>query len=284
MAFDNLLRVSGNQLVVRGAKAMSFFSGSALLSVLILWIATVPTAWASGNAAERVKKAGKVLIAMDATYPPMESEGKDGKVTGFDVDFANELAKRLGVKAEFVVMSWEGILAGLTSNRYDLIISAMNITPDRQKQVDFVEYARMSQIFISKKGQNIAQEKDLAGKVVTTQVDTTSFQYVEKAKARGVAIKGIKSFQMAPECFAAVRAGQADVIVIDEPVGRFFVKQDPTHFIITGRAVSPEPVGIALRKGEAELSKELTRIVDDMKKDGTLKRLFDQWFGGELGA
>ena len=91
-------------------------------------------------------------------------------------------------------------------------------------------------------------------------------------------------FKMAPECFAAVRAGQAEVIVVDEPVGRFFVKQDSANFVITGRAVNPEPVGIALRKGQQELSKELTRIVEEMKKDGSMKRLFDTWFGGELGA
>ena len=263
---------------------MFFYIRGILFAFACFFMLSAQAGHAAPSALERIKKSGKILIAMDATFPPMESEGKDGKVTGFDVDFANEVAKRLGVKAEFIVMSWEGILAGLTSNRYDLIISGMNITSDRQKQVDFVEYARMSQIFISKKGIQVTSEKDLAGKVVTTQADTTSAPFVEKAKASGVAIKDIKMFKMAPECFAAVRAGQAEVIVVDEPVGRFFVKQDPANFVITGRAVNPEPVGIALRKGQQELSKELTRIVEEMKKDGSMKKLFDMWFGGELGA
>jgi polar amino acid transport system substrate-binding protein len=239
---------------------------------------------AGGDALARIKKSGKLLVAMDATYPPMESEGRDGQVTGYDVDFSKELANRLGVKVEFLVMNWEGILAGLTSQRYDVIISAMNITPDRAKQVDFVEYAKVSQIFVSKKGLNIAAAKDLAGKVVAVQADTTSSQYLEKIKKDGVSVKDVKSFKMAPECFAAVKAGHADGIVVDEPVGRFFVKQDPSHFVITGRAVTPEPIGIALRKNEAALKAEIQRVVDVMKQDGTMKKLADTWFGGELGT
>jgi ABC-type amino acid transport substrate-binding protein len=263
---------------------VAYISRSMVWCMMLASLVFTHSAQGADKTLERLRKAGKVLIAMDATYPPMEFEGKDGKVTGFDVEFATELAKRLGLKAEFVVMGWDGILAGLTSNRYDMIVSAMNITPERQRQVDFVEYAKMSQLFISTKGHKVTNDKELAGKVVATQADTTSSQYIEKIKASGVAIKAVKSFKMAPECFAAVRAGQAEVIVVDEAVGRFFVKQDPGTFMVTGRAMAPEPIGIAVKKGDAEFVKELSQRVDDMKKDGTLKRLSDAWFGGELGS
>jgi polar amino acid transport system substrate-binding protein len=235
-------------------------------------------------AVDRVKSAGKIVVAIDATYPPMESEGADGKPVGFDIDFANEVAKRMGIKAEFVVMNWDGILAGLNSKRYDAIISSMNITDDRKKQVDFVEYVRMSQLFVAKKGNAVAGEKDLAGKVVAVQADTTSFDYVDKAKKAGVAIKDVKAFKLATDTFAAVKANQADVIVIDEPVGKYYTKQDPGTFQITGRAMAPEPVGIATRKGDADLNAAIARTVEEMKKDGSLKKLQDKWFGGELGA
>jgi ABC-type amino acid transport substrate-binding protein len=233
---------------------------------------------------ERVKKAGKLVVAIDATYPPMESEGPDGKPVGFDIDFANELAKRLGVKAEFVVMGWDGILAGLQSKRYDVIISSMNITPDRQKQVDFVEYVKMSQLFVAKKGTIVSSEKDLAGKVVAVQADTTSMEWLEKAKKDGVAIKDIKAFKLATDTFAAVKAGQAEVLVTDEPVGKYYAKQDAATFQVTGRAMAPEPVGIAIRKADSDLTKEISKHVEAMKQDGTLKKVSEQWFGGELGA
>jgi ABC-type amino acid transport substrate-binding protein len=247
-------------------------------------LALASTAFGATGAVERVKKAKVLEIAIDATYPPMESEGADGKPVGFDIDFAKEVAKRLGVEAKFQVMNWDGILAGLASRRYDVIISSMNITDERKKQVDFVEYVKMSQLFVSKKGQIVSSEKDLAGKVVAVQADTTSMEFVENKKKAGVAIKDVKAFKLATDAFAAVKAGQAEVIVIDEPVGKYYAKQDAATFQVTGRAMAPEPVGVAIRKADADLTKAISKIVEDMRKDGTLKKLSEQWFGGELGA
>ncbi len=252
--------------------------------VLLLSLMLGASAFAAdGPGLARVKKAGKLVIAIDATYPPMESEGNDGKPVGFDIDFATELTKRLGVKPEFVVMNWDGILAGLASNRYDVIISAMNVTAERKKQVDFVEYVQMSQLFVAKKGINVATEKDLAGKVIAVQADTTSSEFVEAKKKAGIAIKEMKAFKLANEAFAAVKAGQAEVIVVDEPVGRYYVKQDPATFTVTGRAIAPEPVGIAVRKADSDLAAELQKHVSAMSKDGALKKISETWFGTELG-
>jgi ABC-type amino acid transport substrate-binding protein len=232
---------------------------------------------------ERIQKAGKLRVAIDPTYPPMEYEGKDGKPEGFDIDFANELAKRLGVKAEFVTMDWDGIIAGLVSGRYDVIISSMNITDERLKTVNFVEYLQMSQVFVAKKGITVANEQDLAGKIVAVQADTTSHEWVDEAKGKGIAIREIKAYSGATDTFAAVKAGQADVIVVDEPVGRFYAKQDAATFAVTGQAIAPEPVGIAIQKNDMDLKAAIDKAVGDMRSDGTFKKLSDKWFGGELG-
>jgi polar amino acid transport system substrate-binding protein len=250
----------------------------------IVTLAVAGTAHAADGSLERIKKAGKLVVAIDATYPPMESEGPDGKPVGFDIDFTTELAKRLGVKPEFVVVAWDGVVAGLQSKRYDVIISSMNITDERKKQVDFVEYAKMSQLFVTKKGTKVESDKDLAGKVVAVQADTTSYEYVDKQKAAGVAIKEVKAFRLATDAFAAIKSGQGDVIVVDEPVGRYYAKQDAATFDVTGRAMAPEPVGVAFRKEDADLRNEVQKHVDSMKKDGSIKKISTTWFGGELGA
>lgn len=258
---------------------------SIIASACIVFGTVAKAADKPAAAVDRVKKAGKIVVAADATYPPMESEGAGGKLEGFDVDFANELAKRLGVKTDFQVVGWDGIIPGLFSKRYDVIISSMNITPERQKQVDFVEYAKMSQLFVVKKGTpEVKSEKDLAGKVVAVQADTTSAEFLDQQKKKGVAIKDVKAFRLATDVFAAVKAGQAQVIVVDEPVGRYYAKQDPGAFLVTGRAMAPEPIGIATRKDDTDLHKAIQNAVDAMKKDGTLTKLQTQWFGGELGA
>lgn len=236
------------------------------------------------QAPARLAKAGVLKVAVDATYPPMEFEGPDGKPTGFDVDLATDLARRLGVRAEFVVMSWDGILAGLTSDRYDVIMSSMGITPERKAVADFVEYLQLAQVFVAKPGSNLKSATDLAGKVVAVQADTTSYQAVVTAKAKGVAIKDVKAFPLGTQAFQALKAGQAEVIVIDEPVARFFAKQDAVSFEVTGQALAPEPIGMAVKKPGGELLRALAAALEDAKADGSFDRISRHWFGTTLGS
>ncbi|HYF91902.1 MAG TPA: ABC transporter substrate-binding protein [Symbiobacteriaceae bacterium] len=242
-----------------------------------------PAAPAGDGSLDRVKKAGKLMVGMDTTYPPMEYvEGST--VVGFDVELANAIAAKMGVKAEVVTVDWNGIITGLLSKRYDVIISSMNITDERKKEVNFVEYARMSQVFVSTKGAQVKTEKDMAGKTVLVQDGTTSHDYVKEAKEQRVKdIKGIISYGGATEAFQALKNGKGEVVVIDEPVGLFYVKKDAVTFAITGRAIEPEPVGIAVRKEDAELTKALEKAVSDLRADGTYKKISESWFGGELG-
>ncbi|MBN1209695.1 MAG: ABC transporter permease subunit [Myxococcaceae bacterium] len=238
--------------------------------------ATPPT-----GALARVRASGVLRVAIDATYPPMEFL-ENGQPVGFDVDLARELARRLGVRAQFIVMDWDGILAGLTSGRYDIILSSMNITPARRQQVDFIEYARMSQVFVTTRGQLIRTEQELAGRGVAVQTNTTSQRWVEQLRQRGVAVREIHPFPGATECFAAVKSGQAEVVVIDEPVGRYFSRLDDT-FVITGQALEPEPIGIAINKEDKELTAAIARAFEQLQREGFLKQLSERWFGGELG-
>ncbi len=273
----------------RVMKRLSVATTCLLLGVLLAGLAAAeepqPTpatpATTPGGALARIQASGVLRVAIDATYPPMEFL-ENGQPVGFDVDLAREIARRLGVTAQFIVMDWDGILAGLTSGRYDIILSSMNITPAREQQVDFVEYARMSQVFVTTRGQSIRTEEELAGHRVAVQTNTTSQRWVEQLQKRGVAVKELRPFPGATECFAAVKSGQADVIVIDEPVGRFFSRRDDS-FVITGQALEPEPIGIAINKQDPDLTAAIRRAFADIQSTGGLKRLSEHWFGGELG-
>ena len=225
-----------------------------------------------------VQKAGKLRVAVDTTYPPMEFEDAKGMITGLDIDLARELAKVLKVEAEFIVMPWDGILAGLQSNRYDIIMSSMNVTPERAAQVNFVPYITMGQVFVVKKSAKpVATEKDLAGRIVAVQVDTTSFNAVEAIQKSGVKISGIKTFPGATETFSALKANQADVIVTDEAVGRYYAGLDAKSFMVSGLAIKPEPIGIAVKKTDKTLHKALEDAVKTIKANGTFARVYKQW-------
>ncbi len=227
-------------------------------------------------------EAKSLKIAVDTTYPPMEFESVDGKIIGLDVDLAKAMAKVMGKTPEFIVMPWDGILAGLQSSRYDIIMSSMNITEDRKKQVDFVQYVQMGQVFVVKKsGKQVKSEKELAGLTVAVQADTTSYEAVEGFKKSGISIKDIKAFKGATEAFQALKAGQAEVIVIDEAVGFYYAGLDAKTFVISGIAMKPEPIGIAVRKTDKALHAELTKALETIKKDGTFSKIYKQWLKTE---
>lgn len=225
-----------------------------------------------------ILKSKKLRIAVDTTYPPMEFESDEGKIIGIDIDWAQELARVLKVEAEFVVMPWDGILAGLKSNRYDIIMSSMNITPERAKEVNFIEYMSMGQVFVVKnKNLNIKNENDLNGKVVAVQADTTSATAVMDYKNKGIKIKNILEFKGATETFAALKSNHAEVIVIDEAVGKYFAKLAPNTFSISGNAILPQPIGIAVKKSDVNLYKALQSAMATIKKDGSFERIYKKW-------
>jgi polar amino acid transport system substrate-binding protein len=234
----------------------------------------------SRDSLQRIKEAGVLRIAIDPTYPPMEFVGPDGKLVGFDVELGRALAEKLGVEVEFLVTDWSGIIAGLTSGRYDVIISSMNITEERQQQVAFVEYVRMSQVFLCRTGNIVQNEQDLVGKVVAVQTNTTSHTWVEEVKKKGVGVKDIKAFPGATDTFNSLKAGHADVIVTDEPVGRYYGRKN-SQFQVTGQAMEPEPIGIAMCKEDRELQKALTTALANLRQDGTYQKLSERWFGDE---
>ena len=227
---------------------------------------------------DAVVKAGKLRIAVDTTYPPMEFESVDGKIIGLDVDLARALAAELKVKAEFIVMPWDGILAGLQSNRYDVIMSSMNITPERKAQVNFVPYISMGQVFVVKNtAKPVTKESELSGRVVAVQVDTTSFTAVDGMKNSGIKIKEIKTFPGATDTFSALKANQADVIVTDEAVGKYYTGLDSKTFKVSGIAMKPEPIGIAVKKSDAKLFKALEAAVNTIKTNGTYAKIYKEW-------
>lgn len=127
-------------------------------------------------------------------------------------------------------MPWDGVLAGLAGNRYDIIMSSMNITPERSLQVNFVPYFSMGQVFVVKKsGKPVKNEKDLAGRVIAVQADTTSFNALEGFKKSGIPIKEIKAFKGA-RSVSALAANQVDSIITDEAVGLYYAGLDPKTF------------------------------------------------------
>ncbi|MCM3570601.1 amino acid ABC transporter substrate-binding protein [Neobacillus mesonae] len=233
-----------------------------------------------GNTLADIKEKGELTIGMDDTLPPMEYRNDKNELVGFDIDFAQALAKELGVKVKFVPSSWDGILPGLDAKRFDIILSSMNVTEERAKQVNFVQYFGAGQILVVKKGNpsNIQTVDDLKGKTVGVQLGSTGETAVNTIKG----IKEVKKYDLTTDVLNDMGLGRVDAVVVGEMIGRYYMKAKPGVFEVAGTAFNVQPMGIAVRKNDTELRDALDKALKAIEANGTLSDISKKWFGSDI--
>ncbi|MEY7999126.1 ABC transporter substrate-binding protein [Clostridium sp. Mt-5] len=234
------------------------------------------------NTLEKVKKAGVLKVGLEDSFPPMEFRDNQNVLKGFDIDMANAIAKKLGVKAQFVGTEFNGIVLALKSGKFDVIISGMSITDDRKKQIDFSKpYVQDAQIIVTKAGNNsIKTSKDLDGKRVGVALGTTSENVVKEFKN----IKEVKKYDKTTEELQDLLIGRLDAVIVDEPVGRYYISaaDKKGKYTVLSEKLTKEPMGIGFKKGDKELEAAVQKAVDELQKDGTMSKISMKWFGKDI--
>src|SRR6266536_1150961 len=231
-----------------------------------------------------IKSAGKLVFCSDITYPPEESY-KAGTTTpqGSDIDIGTDIAKRMGVTARFDNTGFDGIIAALLAKKCDAIISGMNDTPDRLKQVAFVDYLKVGQSFMVKKGnpENINGIASLAGKSASVETGTTNKDYLDQQskmlQSEGKQPIKVVTFPKDTDAANALKTGKVDAYFGDSPPVAYYVETDPTSFEVGGNPINPISIGIAIRKSDTQLQTAVLAAVAAMYSDGTMKRIVAKW-------
>lgn len=258
-------------------KSLISFVAIMLLSVTVLSGCSTGSK-GSGQANDN----GVLRIGVDDVYPPMEFKDDKGATIGFDVEMANEIGKKLGKKVEFVSTAWDGIFTALKADKFDAIISSVSINEERQKEYEFTKpYISNSQVIIvGQKDTSIKSEKDLKGKNVGVQVGTTADESAEKF------IKDtpftLKKYDQIIQPFSDLKVGRLDAIIVDEVVAKYYVTTDKQSYKLTGGRLTNEPIGVCIKKGNTDLRDKIQKAIDDLKADGTLKKISEKWFGDDL--
>ena len=274
-------------LVISAAAASMLFaacgSSSTSRSAGTARVTTTVAAGTQGTVAAPpdIAKAGTLLFCSDISYPP--EEFYDGTTpVGSDIEIGQEIAARMGVKADFVNTGFDAIIPALLGKKCDAIISGMNDTDERKKQVDFVDYLSVGQSFMVQKGNptGIKSIDDIAGKAVSVEVGTSNADFLtaksdEFTKAGKKAIS-IQIFPKDTDAANALRTAKVDAYFGDAPVVAYYVKQAPDAFTFGGEAINPISVGIAIRPGDA-LAAVIQTIVDAMYKDGAMAKILAKW-------
>ncbi|WP_025916905.1 transporter substrate-binding domain-containing protein [Herminiimonas sp. CN] len=221
----------------------------------------------------KAQSAGVIRVATDATFPPFEFS-KDGKRTGFDVELVETLAKTMGKKVEWTDIDFKGLIPGLVSKRFDVAASAIYITEDRRKVVDFTDpYYPGGLVMVVRSGNTTIQKPaDMVGKKVAVQVGTKSVGYLKEFFPQVERVEVEKNQEM----FNLVEIGRADAAVTGKPAALQYAKARPGVKVID-KQVSIELYGLAVRKDTPELTQALNVALKKSKLDGSYDRLVKKW-------
>lgn len=258
-----------------------------LIVLILALIATFPGC-ASEKKEKRLEKPKKVFktlkeglltVGSDVAFPPFEfKDEKTQEIVGFDVDLAKEIGKRLGLKVEFVPANFDSIIPALKANKFDCVISAMTITEEREKQVDFSDpYIDSDQSLAVKTGSPIKSTKDLKGKVVGVQRGTTG-ELKAKELQQQFGIKEVRAYDDTLLAFEDLKAGRVDAVVNDLPVTAYLVKRQPEIQIVEVIKTG-EKYGVAFREDQDDLREAFNKVLAEIKADGTYDQIYEKWFG-----
>ncbi|WP_229809101.1 transporter substrate-binding domain-containing protein [Salinicola rhizosphaerae] len=216
-------------------------------------------------------------VAIDPTFPPMEFTS-DGQLQGFDVDLFNAIAERMGSQVEWINTEFKGLVPSLIAKRADVVASAIYITEDRAKVVDFSDaYFNSGLVIVKKKGDETIQgPKDLDGKRVALQTGTKSVQFMTDNFPDVTRVEVEKNNQM----FDMVIAGRADAVVTGKPFARFYATKRGNMSVLNEQ-LTTEPYGYAVRKDLPAVTTAINEALDALKADGTYQKITEKWFGAE---
>lgn len=231
------------------------------------------------SSAPTAKPAAEITIGTEGTYAPFTFHDKNGTLTGFDVEIAQEVAKRAGLTPRFVETKWDGMIAGLDAKRYDMVANEVAIRPDRLEKYDMSSPYIVSRavLVVGANNTDIKSLDDLKGKKVGQSLDSN---YRKVAEDHGAVNTVVEGFNQAIDL---VTSGRIDATLNDSLSYLDLKKQRPDLPIKT---VYEEPEATSnaflLRKGSTELLGKVNKALADMKSDGTYLKISQKWFNSDV--
>lgn len=262
---------------------MKKFSAFVLATLLPL-LSAAPSAHAATDDLAAIQKAGAIRIGTEGTYAPFSyHDQKDNKLVGFDVDIGRAIAKQLGVKPEFVEGKWDGLIAGLNANRYDVVINQVGITPERQAKYDFSKPYISSEAVLIVRDDNatIHSFQDLKGK---RSANTITSNFGKLAQQHGAEVVPVQGFN---DAIALLTSGRVDATINDELSFLDFKKQQPqakVKVVATDSSAAFSRSGVLMRKDQPALKAAIDKAIDAIRADGTYKTISERYFGKDLSS
>lgn len=252
-----------------------------LLTIITSLLMLVMLAAGCGNDGPK-----KMVIGLDDNFAPMGYRNEKNEIVGMDIDLAREACKRLKLEVEFKPIDWGAKEAELKSKRIDAIWNCFTANPDRAKVYGLSKpYIRNSQLVVVEKDSPINKIADLKGKIVAVQDDSTGAYLLElpKNKELTASLKEVRKYPDFATIYLELDNRRIDAMIVDAVLARgYYDKLKPGQYKILDESMGDEVVVVAFRKDDKDFLGRIDKVMDEMKKDGTCKKISEKWMGVDI--
>lgn len=228
----------------------------------------------------------KMVIGLDDNFAPMGYRNENNELVGMDIDLAREVGKRLNIEMEFKPIDWGAKEAELKSKRIDAIWNCFTLNEERAKTYAMSDpYIKNSQLVVVPAGSDIKTIADLKGKIVAVQDASTGADLMEAPKNKALK-DSLQDYRKYPD-FAAIYMEldnkRVDAAIVDAVLARgYYQKLKPGQYTILEESMGDEVVAVAFRKDDTEFRERVNKVMAEMKKDGTCKKISEKWMGADI--
>ena len=246
--------------------------------------ATTEAAGDTTAAAEGTVKtpSGKFTVGFDQEFPPMGFVGDDGEFTGFDLDLAKEVASRLGLEFVPQPINWDAKDMELESGNIDCIWNGFTMQGREDAYTWVGPYMANNQVFVVNADSDIASKADLAGKAVEVQKDSSGLAALQDDAELSASFGSMTEVADYNTALMDLESGACDAVCMDSIVAGYQIKSSGKDMKILDDTLSVEEYGIGFKKGEDELAKAVYDTLMEMKDDGTVAKISNDWFGSDV--
>lgn len=237
---------------------------------------------AAAEAETKEAAGGTLIVGFDQEFPPMGFMGDNGEYTGFDLELAQEVAKRLGLTYTPQPIAWDSKDMELDAGNIDCIWNGFTMTGRENDYEWTTPYMANSQVFVVAKDSGITGRADLAGKVVECQADSSALAALNENPDLTATFKQLLTTADYNSAFMDLEQGAVDAIAMDVIVAGYQIQQRNADFVILDDALSAEEYGVGFKKGNTELRDKVQKTLEEMAADGTLKAISEKWFSEDV--
>lgn len=216
-------------------------------------------------------------VGSSIDFPPFEYYD-NGKIVGFEIDLINKIGEKINKKVVIEDMKFNTLFAALSSGKIDVLVSGADITEERLLQYDFTDgyYDNKLAVIVKEGDESIKSLDDLKGKIIGTQIGTTSDIYAETVEGATN-----NKYDQPATVIMNLNAGKVEVAIVDKAVAEQILMANEANKgckIVEGVEIVASQIGMAVKKGNKELLDQLNGALKELKESGELDKLLDQYF------